>query len=412
MALEVPPIHTHDDPARQIRPPRPPWPGAAIDPQTLRDKGWRPTPIGEFVLKVYQRCNLACAYCYVYEMADQSWLERPLLMPEEVWTAAAERIARHVRTHRLDEISVVLHGGEPLMAKEHRLIPIVQAVRDAVPRSTTVSFSVQTNGTLLTKRLLELFLEHEIHVGVSLDGGAEENDAHRRHRDGRGSFAGVERGLRLLANEYRPIYSGLLCTIDPATNPVAIYEALLKFSPPTMDVLLPHANWTMPGAGGDTRFADWLIPLFDRWSDAPRLETRIRLFESIISLIMGGQSRVESVGLTPAAVAVVETDGAIEQTDALKSAYPGAAETGLSVLAHDFDQLLEHPGIVARQIGLAALSDACLECSLVKVCGGGHYAHRYHMETGFVSPSVYCADLKKLIRHIRTQFELRGDSLM
>jgi len=77
---------------------------------------------------------------------------------------------------------------------------------------------------------------------------------------------------------------------------------------------------------------DWLVRLFDRWFDAPRKETSVRLLEEIINLVLGGASRSDQVGLSPSAVVVVETDGAIEQTDSLKSAYEGAAATGLSVL--------------------------------------------------------------------------------
>ena len=100
------------------------------------------------------------------------------------------------------------------------------------------------------------------------------------------------------------------------------------------------------------------------------------------------------------AVIVVESDGAIEQMDALKSAYPGACATGLDVRYDDFDAALEDPGVVARQIGPAALSDQCRACPVYRVCGGGHYAHRYRPDSGFRNPSAYCADLRRLIDHV------------
>ena len=60
-----------------------------------------------------------------------------------------------------------------------------------------------------------------------------------------------------------------------------------------------------------------------------------------------------------------------------------------------------HPGIVARQRGLAGLCQTCQECPVVTSCGGGLYAHRYRAGTEFANPSVYCADLLKLITHIK-----------
>ncbi|WP_297624170.1 hypothetical protein [Nocardia sp.] len=34
------------------------------------------------------------------------------------------------------------------------------------------------------------------------------------------------------------------------------------------------------------------------------------------------------------------------------------------------------------------------------VCGGGHYAQRYRRGTGFLNPSVYCADLITFLDHV------------
>ena len=65
--------------------------------------------------------------------------------------------------------------------------------------------------------------------------------------------------------------------------------------------------------------------------------------------------------------------------------------------------MLWHPGFVARQIGIAALADDCLRCPLHRICGAGHYAHRYRAVSGFRNPTVYCADMALLIGHIRAR---------
>jgi uncharacterized protein len=48
------------------------WP-ATLDVVALRAEGWAPVPFQEFIVKIHSRCDLACDYCYMYEMADQSW---------------------------------------------------------------------------------------------------------------------------------------------------------------------------------------------------------------------------------------------------------------------------------------------------------------------------------------------------
>ena len=109
------------------------------------------------------------------------------------------------------------------------------------------------------------------------------------------------------------------------------------------------------------------------------------------------------LGLAPSSLAVIETDGAYEQVDSLKVAFDGAPATGLNVFEHALDLVEQHPGIVARQQGLAGLCQTCRECPVVTSCGGGLYAHRYRSPAGFANPSVYCADLLKLITHIKSR---------
>ena len=163
---------------------------------------------------------------------------------------------------------------------------------------------------------------------MSLDGDAEATGQHRRFANGRNSFDAIADGLRLLGlAEFRACYSGLLCTIDTRNDPIATYEALLKFTPPALDLLLPHANWSSPPPG--VGYADWLISVFDRWYDAPRQETQIRLFRELIQLVLGQPGAVEGLGLLPSTLVVIDTDGSVKQLDSLSSAYPGAADTGL-----------------------------------------------------------------------------------
>lgn len=380
----------------------PPWPHRTLDVEQLRATGWRPTAFHEFILKVHQRCNLACDYCYVYELADQSWRDRPAMMSVDTWRTTFARIAEHVRHHRLASVHVVLHGGEPLLAGRARLSALIRDLHAGLDGECAVTIGMQTNGVLLDEPLLDVLHAERVRIGVSLDGSAADHDRRRRRRDGTGSSTGVHAALvRLGSPAYRSSYAGVLCTVDPTTDPLATFEALLAYAPPSIDFLLPHAHWTAPPERPVADYARWLITVFDRWFTAPSRETSVRLFEDAISLVLGGGSHSEQIGLSPAAFVVVESDGAIEQVDALKSAYPGACATGRNVATDSFDDALWHPGIVARQIGAAALSDTCTACPVRTLCGGGHYAHRYRAGSGFRNPSVYCTALLPFLSHVR-----------
>ncbi|MGC4815672.1 FxsB family cyclophane-forming radical SAM/SPASM peptide maturase [Micromonospora sp. DT228] len=358
------------------------------------------------MVKLHSRCDLACDYCYVYAMADQRWRSRPRTMSAATLARTGERIGEHARRHRLGGVSVVLHGGEPLLAGVagvERAVELLRRGAAPVPARMTV----QTNGVRLDGPFLRLFDRLDVGISVSLDGDRAAHDRHRRGPDGRGSHDRVEAALHQLTGSHRRLFNGLLCTVDLRNDPVNTYRSLLAHSPPIMDFLLPHGTWSSPPAGrpADPRqapYADWLTAVFDEWYADDSRRTRVRLFDEIIQLLLGGSSRLAGVGLSPVAVAVVETDGAIEMDDTLGAAYASAGSTDLHVDRDTFDAALDQPGVRAQQAGAAGLCAQCRVCELRQVCGGGLYTHRWHAGRGFDNPSVYCADLYRLIAHIRS----------
>ena len=232
---------------------------------------------------------------------------------------------------------------------------LVETLHVQVPAQVNVA--VQTNGTLLDRPMLEtssaLASRSE---SVSTATPKQPHGIAAMPTAATASTRSPTGCACLSSADFRACYSGLLCTIDRRNDPVSTYEALLKFNPPALDFLLPHANWSCPPPG--TGYADWLISVFERWYAAPRQETRIRLFRELIQLVLGQPSAVEGLGMLPSTLVVIDTDGSIKQLDSLSSAYPGAADTGLHVNANSLDEALNHPTTVARQIGAAALSAA------------------------------------------------------
>lgn len=372
----------------------------------------KPVPFRQFVLKVHSRCDLACDHCYIYEQADQSWRGRPREIDAKTAAQAAVRIAEHAAAHGLPEVRIVLHGGEPLLLGLERMREVLAALETTISPVARLDLRIHTNAVLLDEGFLDLFAEHGVKVGVSLDGDRAANDRHRLYRDGRSSYDQVLAALeRLRAPTRRALYAGLLCTIDIANDPVAVYRGLLAQQPPRIDLLLPHSTWETQPVGlahprdpsdpgrGDAEYGRWLGAVFDVW-DAEGRPVPIRTFESVLGALYGRPTGTEALGLDPVDLLVIETDGTLEQVDSLKTAYDGAAATGLDVWRNSLDDAAAVPGIAVRQQGIDGVSATCQACELVRVCGGGLYPHRYRPENGFDNPSVYCADLKAMITHV------------
>lgn len=367
--------------------------------------------IGTFVWKVASRCSLNCSYCYVYNGGDSTWRQQPALMSPGVARQAARRVREYCDAHALPEVVVNFHGGEPLLGGVPHLAMVTAALRGAFAGSETrVSTAVQTNALHFTAQVGDFLLEEGLGVYVSLDGPPEVNDRHRLDRRGRPSSSRVEEGLALLtAPPYRDAFCGFLCVVDPDSDPEAVVRYLLGYAPPSLDFLLPLYNHDTFPPERRGRCGEWLVRAFDAWFDSGT-RSRVRGFDRILATLcrLPGAGPLAE-GRTDAVI--VETNGAIEADDTLKTAYHGAAALGCNVFDHGFDAVADHPAVRRGSQGVESLAAECRACPVVRVCGGGHVSHRYGGGS-FDRPSVYCGDLQRIIGHAagRLRAQLRAAS--
>jgi len=316
----------------------------------------------------------------------------------------------HLESHKKEDASIIFHGGETLLGGLPHLQKMLAAISKAFAGSgINLTVGMQSNLLLFTPEIGDYMLDVGIPIGVSLDGPPEIHDIHRVDHAGRPTGARLESKLALLTSpRYRSIFSGFLCVINKDTDPLRITEYLLSYEPPGIDFLLPLDNHDRRPTGkeGDllntTPYGDWLIQSFDYWMDHPNT-TKIRYFNSIIRMLCGAPTLVESLGLHPVDLVVVETNGDIEAVDSLKATFEGATRLGYNVFDNDFDTAAAHIGVRTRQMGAQSLCQKCRECAVVNICGGGYLPHRYSSDRGFDNPSVYSADIEKLIRHMHAR---------
>jgi len=359
-------------------------------------------PMHLFICKVASRCNIDCDYCYVYHHVDQGWRQQPFRMHLDTAAQLGRRIEEHAAKHGLSSVEVVIHGGEPLVVGASFLRQWCEMVQ-LQAKGTTICFAMQTNGTLFDESALEFCLAWDVKVGLSLDGPRSVNDLHRLDHNGLSTFNAVERALRLLSEgEGRRIWSGFLSVIDIRSNPLEVYSYLRSFRPRLIELLLPLGHHDLRPSGKEfslesTPYADWMLAIFYEWYKERPQSIMIRRFRDVIALLAGATDASEEWGLQPVDFAVVETNGDIEAVDSLKTTYPGANRLGLNVFSHGFDDMAKAPLVVERQARWDSLCNTCKSCPVVKACGGGYFPHRYSHDNGFQNPSVYCADLKKMI---------------
>jgi uncharacterized protein len=357
-----------------------------------------------FVLKVAARCNLNCSYCYVYNKGDTTWRDQPAFMADDVFDAAVLRIRRYCEHSGQGSVTVTFHGGEPCLLGPERFADCCLRLREGLGELVQVRLVVQTNGTFLNERWAEVFRDHRVDVGVSVDGPKWIHDAHRVDHGGRGSYDRIARGINILHHFAIPI--SILSVIQLGSNGLEAHRHLARLRPQAIDYLLPDFTHDsiapVREAYGPTPCADYLVPIFDNWLDSWPSGVMIRLFWNIVRLVLGGESQVDLLGNGPLGFVFVETDGSIEGLDVLRVCRNGMAQTGLNVLVDDFSDIAARSPLHGATIfSSPLLPSGCRRCPERDTCAGGYLPHRYSALNGFDNPSVWCADLLALFGHVR-----------
>jgi uncharacterized protein len=125
----------------------------------------------ELHVEVSDSCNLHCDYCY-------------FIAKEKVKSSFSlqdfERIIKAFFQKTSCDVTFVFHGGEPLMCSPEWIDKACRITHDcAKANGHMVCFHLQTNGTLLTDKHIDVLSHHHFTVNVSLDGPAEIHDSVR-----------------------------------------------------------------------------------------------------------------------------------------------------------------------------------------------------------------------------------------
>lgn len=178
-----------------------------LAPYTVRSPGTRPyvprlpedlsaddIKMSAITLVVAGACNLRCRYCYTGLQVEK---HAYALMSGEVARQAVDLMVRHL-SPQAPNLRATFFGGEPLLN-----FPVVQSTIEYIKGRArdlgrNYSFSLTTNGVLLTEPIVRYLHQNHCAILVSIDGPAEVHDRYRVFPDGQGTHRIVLEKLRML----------------------------------------------------------------------------------------------------------------------------------------------------------------------------------------------------------------------
>ena len=360
-------------------------------------------------------CNLDCHYCFYLEKA--SLFPGPTVMSDEVLEAY---IRAYIQGVAAPEVSFVWQGGEPLLAgiDFYRRALALQA---HYAGGKTITNAIQTNGLLLDETWCAFLKEGGFSLGISLDGPEEVHDAHRRDRQGRGTFVRVMAALDLVRAHGIPF--NILCTVGAASvgKGAQIYEFFvsmgchhLQFSPvverlPDVAEAAKGYRHGTPASLSDDgpRLAPWSVPqsqygifltsVFDQWVRWDVGKVFVQNFEWALGAWVGLPSTVCVFSERCGQSLVVEADGEVYACD--HYVYP---EFRLgSVKAMSLEALAGEETRRGFGAAKARLPRTCMACDVRFACRGECPKHRFvRTAEGEPGLNVLCEDYRIYFRHI------------
>ena len=366
-------------------------------------------------------CNLACEYCFYLEKKALFGEGENFRMPDTILSAF---IQDYIVSQPTPVVEFVWHGGEPTLAG---LDFFRKVVREQKPYAAekTIRNSLQTNGTLLTDEWCAFLKKNNFMVGISLDGPREIHDAYRRTRAGKGTFADVMRGLKLLQN-HGVDYNVLACVArDTAKKPLEVYSFMksegieyIQFTPVIermSDEAGQQRGLSLAGPAALDReekqvqvtpwtvvpeeYGDFLIAICEDWVRHDVGKVFVMNFEWALNTWIGNPSPVCIHAEQCGRAVVIEHNGDVYACDHCVFPEYKLGNIAHKTLADMVEKSLDKGFGITKE---TALPGWCRDCPVLRACRGGCPKHRFiKAPSGEPGLHYLCEGYRKFFLHIR-----------
>lgn len=221
-------------------------------------------------------CNLSCQYCYEHSEANRVRTSRTtvnttfannLNMCKEYVSCLSELAKMHGRSTQ-----IILHGGEPLMIMPDNLERLFERIRD----NENVAIQIQTNGTLITRKIAEMLHRYDVGVVISVDGPQSIHDEYRKNAGRLNTFDMVIHAIDILRD--KDVDVSALATITDVSSGRAS-DLFTFFSCLGIDFSVNRCFPVHGMSGGisEQLYRKFLSELFDLYYSVDLSHSRIRI---------------------------------------------------------------------------------------------------------------------------------------
>ncbi|MBM3234187.1 radical SAM protein [Candidatus Pacearchaeota archaeon] len=356
--------------------------------------------IKTLVVNVTDKCNLNCVYC-----SRQFARNRPRSMNEELIRKLLKKAADYAFKKKI-KITVQFHGGEPMLEFQ-KIIKSIDFLSEN--EKSNLRLRIQTNGTLLNKKIMEECKKRDIEIGISLDGRQIENDITRKDAQKKGTFKTVIRALGLIKKYQKDKRCLTVVTNINIKNLDKILEFFGSIGINDVGFLPlyeePRTRTIKRGMVPDMKnLAKYQEKLFDKWLELLKnkkyKKLNISTFQILIWNLLASNSTTKKfrvncgVGINSL---FIESDGNIWGC----GAFSYANELRLGNINNDaFEEIQKNNNYRKFKERITTNVKKCKDCAFQFICGGGCVANGFRQNKNIFDTDIWCEYWDEIIKYI------------
>lgn len=198
-----------------------------------------------WVLKYTNICNLKCSYCYSFKDKVRQRIDLP--------NQYVYKISDLIGNEKREKLNICFHGGEPL-TRFNDIVECVKVLREK--RGENVEFTIQTNGTLITKKIAKFLKKEDFGVGISIDGYNESTNSLRAFANGRNSFESTLKSIKICKSAG---FVPAILSVMTNTNGKSAVETIGYYA--RLGVKAFHFIHFIPSGRAENKVNDYSVPI-------------------------------------------------------------------------------------------------------------------------------------------------------
>jgi uncharacterized protein len=338
-------------------------------------------------------CNINCTYCYLPHRSSRAVVAEQTLFKLFSQVFASGWVDGGV--------SVVWHAGEPLVLPVEFYRRAFEMIEQIRPAGLAIRHAFQTNGMLINEAWCRFFAEHQVDIGVSLDGPQHFHDRNRLTRNGTGTFSKTIVGIRLLHEFKIPFHVISVLTVESMAAPREMFDFFV--SEEIREICFnveesegSHVSRSFADGGIEEAYYRFLHEFWRLSCAHPGAITFIREIEHAIGqVVRPGTIPFSNQLVEPFAITCMDCEGNISTFSpellGLKNPDYGDFLIG-NVNSGNLVEFQDSPNLARMAKDIRAGVEMCRDsCQYFSVCGGGEPVNKLAENGTFVSTeTTYC----------------------